>query len=157
MQSPPPTSEPLQFLELTQETLYDYWDFIKRGLGAVLSRVRTADWKAEEIFASFRIGGCCICIVQRGPRNLGFAVYFRQNRPFSRKPDLFLWVAWFLPLRERQPTDNIEEAIFAGLRYLKQVGITNFKANRVMWMSSRRGFERKYGFKPQVMTFWLDN
>lgn len=156
MRSLPQTNEPLQFIELKQEQAHQYWPFIKPGLEHIKQRIPDADWLPEDIFTAFKNQWTNICLVRRGTRDLGFAVYQRQLRPFSNIPDIFIQAAWFLNLKDRQPGDNIVECIFAGLRYLKTVGMSSYGAKRIIWMSPRKGWERKYGFKPQVHTFWLD-
>jgi len=152
------TSEPLQLVEVTPETLYEYWPFIRRGLDVIHSKLKT-DWFPEEQFAAFRTGTHKFLVARRGNRLLGFAGYYRELRLFTLKPRLFVWALWFLPLRERQPTDNFHEVFWTGLRYLSEVATRQYGTHVIAWITTdkrRRGYERKYGFKPTCSTFEIE-
>jgi len=106
-----------------------------------------------DVLGAIRGGQAECVIVSRGTKALGFVVWYRQARPWSGKLDLFVWAAWAIPLREREAGDNVSEAVLLTVQWLKEqkrlIG-----ANKIVFISSRKGFARRFGFKPVLMTFW---
>ena len=130
--------------------LHQHWDFIERGLEAIRRKVKP-DWLAGDVYGALRADAAVACIVSRGVRLLGFLIWHRQERPWSHKLDVFVWATWALPLRERLPGDDIAEAIWRGREYLYGVKRA-IGAEKVIAISSRRGFVKRYGFKELFFT-----
>jgi hypothetical protein len=140
---------PLTLFELKPERLHELWPFIQRGLIAVEKKVKP-DWRPEDVYAALRAGQASCVIVEQGSARLGFLVYYRQIRPFSGKPELFVWAAWDIGLRP--------DVISAVWRYINNVAISNYGTDVITWGTSARrarSFERKYGWKPAFVTFHI--
>lgn len=131
--------------------LHVYWPFLERGLNDIHKRTHP-DWLPPDVFMALRADAATAVIISRNSRLLGFIVWHKQERVFSHILDVFVWGAWALPLRERQPGDDVAEAISRGYEYLlgvkKAIG-----ASRIIMISPRKGFQRKYGFKPLFTTY----
>ena len=155
MPEPSTKIEPVELAELKLESLHAHWPFVRRGLDAIHQRLKP-DWIPENVFAALVAGHSSCVVVSRGARPIGFVVYYKQPRPFSFKPELFVWAAWALPLRERLQSDNLPEAIAIVWRYLVNVAKGNYGTNVISWISPRGGFERKYGWKPHFKTFQIE-
>lgn len=142
--------DPVVISPVKPAELHQHWAFLRRGLDDIVRRVKP-DWISEDIFGAIRADVVTAIIVSRGTHKLGFAVYHRQNRPWSGKYDLFLWAAWAIPLRERLPDDDLPQAIQHGIAYLHDVR-RSIGAERLVAISSRRGLCKKYGLKTLFYT-----
>lgn len=131
--------------------LHVYWPFLERGLNDIHKRTKP-DWLPPDVFMALRADAATACLVLRDARLLGFIIWHRQERVFSHILDVFVWAAWSLPLREQLSTDNMPEAVARGYEYL--LGIKQaIGASRIIMISPRKGFQRKYGFKPLFTTY----
>jgi hypothetical protein len=150
------TNKPLVLFEVTPERLQDLWPFLRRGLEDI-KRKQKPDWIPESVFAALATGGTQCVIASRGDRLLGFEVFYKQIKPWSRKPELFIWAAWDLPIREWQEGDDMPEMVAAMWRYVNNVAISNYGTDVITWgttLSRARAYEKKYGWKPKYVTFY---
>jgi hypothetical protein len=83
------TPWPVALAEIKPETLFQHWPFIKGGLEAVCKKVQP-DWIPETIYSAISTGHANCVLAQRGGKDIGFVVYYKQPRPFSLKPELFI-------------------------------------------------------------------
>lgn len=131
--------------------LHIYWPFLERGLNDIIRKTHP-DWLPPDVYMALRAEAATAVIVSRGTRLLGFIVWHKQERVFSHILDIFVWAAWALPLRERLPGDDIEEAVWRGIEYLRELKLT-LAAKRDIAISSRKGLCKKYGLKPLFTTY----
>ena len=161
-------SLPVQIDHVKPEQLHDVWDWVRgrkasmvliddhrtfryaTGIERIIAKVKP-DWKPEDLYASARAGLANLYIVKRGDRKLGFFAIYRQNRPFSGRAELFLWCAYTIPIREREPDDNLDEAIRASIEFMYQHARAN-SCDSVVMLSTRKGLER-FGFT-RTFTTW---
>jgi hypothetical protein len=151
------TNAPLILFEVTPERLQDLWPFLRRGLDSVHKRMHP-DWLPESVFTALAMGGASCVIAQRRNRLLGFQVYYRQLKPWSKKPELFIWAAWDLPIKEWQEGDDIPEMVAAMWRYVNNIAISNYGTDVITWgttVGRARAYEKKYGWKPKYVTFYI--
>lgn len=145
----------LELFELKQEDLQRYWPFLRRGLDDIKRKIRP-NWLPEDIFTVLRAGQVSCVIGRRGTRLLGFQVYSKQQRPFSYEPELFIWAAWNLPLRERQGDDDMRELVLAMWRHVGNVATSNYGTDNIAWMTRygrAKAFKEKYGWRPAYAAF----
>lgn len=147
--------EPLDLVEVKPETLHHFWPFIDKGLKSVIRKVQP-DWIEGDIYAALRGAQANAVIAVRGGHYLGFSVYYKQPRPFSLKPELFIWATYTIPLKERRPNDNVPAAFQAVWRYLERIAIYGYGTRSLAWISTRKGFERQYGWRPRFMMFSVE-
>ena len=146
----PTINPPVVIIPVKPSELHQWWPFIERGLFDICRKVHP-DWIPPDVFGAIRADAAKACIVMRGIRALGFFIYHPQNRPWSGILDLFVWATWALPLRERLPADGMAEAIQRGIEYLHEIK-RSLAAQRIIAISSRRAFTRRYGFKTLFQT-----
>lgn len=145
---------PIILTEITPLNLFEHWPFIKRGLKTIIRRVKP-DWRSENVFSALTTGHTNCVLAQRAGKSLGFVVYYKQPRPFSLKPDLFIWGAYDLPLRERTQADNVPEAVATVWRYLGIAAKTNFGTSVIVFNTTpgrAKAFEQKYGWSPTFVS-----
>jgi hypothetical protein len=148
----PPT---IELIELTPLTFGEYQEFVEEGLSTVVRKVRP-DWGVPNIVSAVYAGNTNCVLVRRNGKNIGFVVYYKQPRPFSLKPDLFIWAAYAIPLKHRSRADNVPEVVDVVWRYLAENAKTKFGTNVIRWMTSARrakSFAKKYGWKPDFVSF----
>ena len=159
------TPPSVSITQLKVAELHLYWGFIRghrrlaprlpaTGLEAILAKVK-ADWHPEDVYAALRGEHATCIIVSRETRLLGFVIYYTQPRPWSGKLDLFIWCAWGLPPCLTVPGDNLPEAVLLTHQFLRNVK-TELKAENIVFITSisRRGFAKRFGFRPMFTTFW---
>ena len=148
-------NEPVQLSEIRPETLHTHWPFIRSGLDSIVQKVHP-DWIPENVFSALATGHANCVLAQRGGKDIGFVVYYRQPRPFSMKPDLFIWAAYSIPFKQRSPADNVPDVIATVWRYLANTAKSNFGTSVIAWIttpSRARAFKKKYGWSPSFVTF----
>jgi hypothetical protein len=151
--SVPNSPAPFSFVPMRSNDLHQYWPFLRRGLETICRKVKPApDWIPEDIYAALRTEIAVALIGSRGPRQLGFVIYHKLERPHSHLLDMFVWAWWAIPLGERLPSDNIPECMSLGWEYLREVKKA-LGANRIIGISSRPGIIKKYGFKFLFYTY----
>ena len=131
--------------------LHTYWPFLERGLKDIHRKVEP-DWIPPDVYGALRAEAATAAIASRDHRWLGFAIYHRQERPWSHKSDLFIWCLWNIPLRERLPTDDVPEAMQRGIQYLKEVQ-RMMGAERMVSITSRRSIVQRYGKRELFITY----
>jgi hypothetical protein len=147
---------PLFMLEVTRETLHRHWPFIREGLEAIIARLslngkkpeRIPDWIPPDVYDKLANDASRCVLAMRGEKYLGFAIYYKDLRPFSRKPDLFIWAGYAIPFKQRSQTDNVPEAFAAVWRYLVVVAKTTFGTRVIRLMTTperAKAFRRKIG------------
>lgn len=146
----PTIIKPLSIISIKPAELHTYWPFIQRGLLAIRRKVES-DALPEDIYGAIRAEAAYVFIVSRETRWLGFAVWHKQERPWSHKLDMFVWGVWTIPLRERLPGDNVTEAFQYGRAHLHEIK-RSLAANRIIGISSRKGLCKRYGFKELSFT-----
>lgn len=146
--------QPVIIAQVNPQFIHDIYPFLLRGMLAIKKRV-PADSEPEDVYAAIRNGGAQAHIISRGERRLGFIVTYKQTRPFSGRKELFLWLAWSIPLRERQEGDNVPDAVEQAMAFMREQARAT-GCDSIVHMSSRRGFE-KFGFRIQTHTYrlWL--
>jgi hypothetical protein len=138
-------------LQVDPQRIHDIWPFLRRGIEDIKRRVES-DFIPEDTYWWLRQNAAQAYIVSRGERRLGFFCSYIQARPFSGKKELFLWLAWAIPLAERQPDDRVMDAVRKSVEYMhNQKRAAGCEC--IVALSSRRGFER-YGFFPTI-TSWV--
>lgn len=139
------------------QNLHDHWSFAHQGIETVMRKLGRdkIDFLVEDVFAALRNGGATLYLVTRGSRVLGYWIAYVQIRPFSGKKELFLWIAYSIPLRDRLPDDNVPEAVVLSMDYMKQQARA-LGCDSIVHLSSRRGFQL-FGFEPTVTSWrlWL--
>lgn len=148
-------NEPVQLSEITRETLHRHWPFIETGLKEIIRKV-SPDWIVPDVYAALSTGHTNCVLAQRGGKDIGFVVYYRQPRPFSMKPDLFIWAAYSIPFKHRSTADNVPEVVELVWRYLANTAKSNFGTSVIAWIttpSRARAFKKKYGWSPSFVTF----
>lgn len=152
------TPWPVALTEVKPETLHQDWPFIKKGLTAVLAKV-TPDWRDEDIYTALATGASNCVMARRGGRDIGFVVYYKLARPFSKKPDLFIWAAYTIPFKERLPSDNVPDLVATVWRYLCLVAKSNFGTSVIVFITTAKraeAFKRKYRWLPRYVTFMVE-
>jgi len=149
---------PVLLSETKPETLHQDWQFIEQGLTAVIKRVKP-DWIAADIYAALATGAANCVMARRAGKDLGFVVYYRQQRPFSKKPELFIWAAYTVPFKQRSQTDNVPDLVATVWRYLVIVAKSNFGTSVIAWITTAKraeSFRRKYRWLPRYVTFQVE-
>lgn len=149
------TSNSLRTVALKPDDLARVIPFLTRGLDHIRSRIRP-DWEPQHIMATLFAGTASCVLLSRGCRHLGFVVYHRQERPWSKKPELFIWAAYDLPLKERLPDDRFDEVVAAAWHYLCNTAKVVYGTDIMSWITSSRrakAFERKYGWRSSWTIF----
>ena len=146
---------PVSITAADPKDLHRHWPLVRRGVGAVMRKLgkRRVDFIIPDVYAGLRNGSCTLHLVSRETRVLGFLISYPQLRPFSGKRELFCWIAWALPLRERLPGDRDPAAALEAIQFLKEHG-KKLECDRIVVASSRRGLAR-YGFTPTITTWTL--
>lgn len=130
--------------------LHKWWPLLNRGLGDIRRKVKP-DWLEADVYGALRAEAATAVIVQRGPRLLGFMVWHKQERVWSRTLDIFVWAVWALPIRERIAADGWPEPFYRGWQYLSDLKRA-IGADKVITIS-RKGLQRKYGWRPIWLTY----
>lgn len=152
---------PLNLFDLKPEHLHAFWPFIRMGLEDI-KRKMGPDYIPEDVYTSIRNGHVTCTMIRRGGRDLGFVIYYRQVRPFSARPELFVWVAWNRPYprvrngvlistEHRLPADGMEEVVPTAWQYLINVAKTQYGTDQISWITRpkrAKAFARKYGWEP---------
>ena len=146
---------PVSITAADPKDLHRHWPLVRRGVGAVMRKLgkRRVDFIIPDVYAGLRNGSCTLHLVSRETRVLGFLITYPQLRPFSGKRELFCWIAWSIPLRERQPGDNVPLAALEARDFLKEHA-KKLECDRIVMASSRKGLVR-YGFTPTITTWTL--
>lgn len=143
-----------ELYELKPEELHQYWAFLARGMTAIKRKLKP-NWIPEDMYAALRSAAVSCVIARRNERLLGFLIYSKQIRPFNFAPELFVWVAWNLPVREWLPDDNMQSAILAVLQYIAKVAKSQYQTDQISWItrpSRAKAFARKYGWGQDWVT-----
>lgn len=135
--------EAVTIAQVLPQNLHDVWEFCRVGVETVRKKVKP-DFRQEDVYASIRFNNAQLYLVTRGTRTLGFFVVYTQRRPFSNRLEYVLWIGYAIPLRERQPDDNVSEAVQLSLDFMRNQARSLGALGPVM-LSTRKGFER-YGF-----------
>lgn len=146
---------PLTLFELKPDQLHQWWPLLKRGLDEIKRKIGP-DYIPEDIYAALRNGQTSCVIAQRSSRPLGFVVYYKQLRPFSARPELFIWAAWDLPYQLRQEGDDVDEMVARMWEYLTLVAKNAYGTDQIAWMTKPRrasAFARKFGWQPTFTLF----
>jgi hypothetical protein len=145
---------PAELFELRQEQLHEMWPFILRGLDYVKKKLKP-NWIPPDLYAFLRNGQLNCIIARRAERLLGFVIYGRQLRPFDFKPELFVWVAYELPMREWEPADEMPVTVQKIWQYLANLAKTQYQTDEITWLTRpgrAKAFARKFGWKPSWVT-----
>lgn len=108
---------PVTIIPIKPADLHQYWPFLERGLNDIVRKVKP-DWIPPDVYSALRAGSATVAIACRGDHQLGFVIYYRQERSWCNKADLFVWCMWNIPLRERLPDDDMPDAMKTGIDYL---------------------------------------
>lgn len=141
---------PVLFTVVKSAELHRYWPFLDRGCRDICRKVKP-DWRPEDLYGALRAEAAVAVIVTRAERMLGFIVWHRQERTWSRTLDVFVWAVWTIPVRERIPADGWPEPFYRGWQYLSDLKRA-IGGNKVITIS-RKGLQRKYGWKPIWLTY----
>lgn len=111
------------------------------------------------MYAALR-GAQVNCVMARGLHNrlLGFQIYSKQLRPFSYEPELFIWAAWDLPIREWLDIDDMTNMVAMMWRYIENIAMTNYGTDHIAMVtkySRAKAFAKKFGWKPTYVTFQI--
>ena len=150
---------PCLITPIAPEDLQAVWPFVRgekrpipTGLERLILKVKP-DFVQEDVFSAIKSGWAKLFIVTRGGRRLGWFVNYIQRRPFSQTPELFLWCAYTIPIRERLMDDDIDDALRQSLEFMHEQK-RQANADRIVMMSTRKGFQR-FGFKESFTTWYL--
>lgn len=148
-------SPPLELVEVKQEDLHRLWDaIIQRGV-LDIKRVQKPEWRPEDIYAALRNGLVNCVFARRAERLLGFLIYNRQQRPFSYRTELFVWLAWNLPIREWLPNDDMQAAVTGVWNYIANIAKTQYQTDQISWItnpSRAKAFTKRFGWRPTWVT-----
>jgi hypothetical protein len=143
-----------ELYELKPEQLHEYWPFLLRGV-TDLKRTMKTNWIPEDIYSALRTSQVNCVIPRRGDRLLGFLIYSKQLRIFNFLPEMFVWAAWNLPIREWQPDDDMAGTVAAVWNYIANIAKTSYGTNEISWVtrpSRAKAFARKFGWQPTWVT-----
>jgi hypothetical protein len=100
--------------------LHDHWPTLKRGLDAIIRKTPNVRWIAEDVYAALANQTAFAFQVWQLParRYMGFFIVHPQNVGFSDKTELFCWAAWTIPLREREPGDDVEGSVRCSIEHM---------------------------------------
>jgi hypothetical protein len=136
--------------QVNPQNLQAIWPFLRRGIDDIKARVES-DFIAEDVYWWLRQNAAQAYLVSRGTRRLGFFVNYIQARPFSGIKEVMLWLAWAIPLAEREPDDHVMAAVRESVRFMHDQKVRE-GCDRIVALSSRRGFQR-YGFQQTISTW----
>lgn len=149
---------PLSITPVEPKDLHQWWPIVERGIECIIRKLghQNVDFIPEDVFSGIRTGGCVLYLVQRDQRSLGFFICYPQQRPFSGRKELFLWLVWDLPLKDQRPEDDMPAVTMAVRDYLVDLAL-KLGCDSISALSTRRGFE-KWNFKPGVINWrlWLN-
>jgi hypothetical protein len=152
-QNPSPS---FHIVEVTPALLHGFWPFIHRGLIDIWRKVHP-DWLPENIFSSLTLGQANCCVGMLGQVPVAYVVYYKQLRPFSHAPELFIWAAWNIPPRERGEDDNMSAVVAKMWEYLSNVAKGTYGTNKIAWITTRdKGFYRRFGVKPAFFIYQVE-
>lgn len=144
-----------ELIELKQEDLHHLWEIIlRRGVNDI-KRTMKPSWVPEDIYAALRNGQISCVAARRGDRFLGFLLYNKQFRLFNYAPELFVWCAWNLPVKEWLPEDEMPKVVGRVWEYIANVAKTQYGTNDITWVtrpSRAKAFTRKFGWQPTWVT-----
>lgn len=144
----------IEISDLKQEEMHKLWPFIRSGL-ADIRRVFKPNWIEEDIYAAVRNTQVNAIYMHRGERLLGFVVFNKQYRLFSYQPEMFIWAAWILPVRDWLKEDDMPLMVPTTWNYLTNVAKTQYQTDQITWITRpgrAKAFARKWGWKPQWVT-----
>jgi len=145
-----------ELFELKQEDLHIYWQAIIERGAADIKRTLKPSWIVPDIYSLLR-NQQVTCLLARGHhgRLLGFIIYNRQQRLFSYEPELFVWLAYNLPIREWKPEDDMPGTVRQVWQYLQNVARTQYQTDQITWItkpSRARAFGKRFGWQPSWVT-----
>lgn len=144
-----------ELFELRQEQLHELWDAIlERGL-IDIRRDMKPNWRIEDVYSALRAQQVNCVLARRAGRILGFLIYSKQLRIFNFLPEMFVWAAWNLPIREWQPDDDMAGTVAAVWNYIANIAKTSYGTNEITWVtrpSRAKAFARKFGWQPAWVT-----
>jgi hypothetical protein len=138
--------------------LHEYWPFLRRGLETIIKKTKHIRWIPEDVYASLSNSAAVAFLVrQDGKRVLGFFIVHPQNIGFSDRTELFLWAGWTLPLREREPGDDVEGGLSFATDYMIKLAHDAGHV-AVSYLTARRGFRIKplHYFKEAFTAYRVD-
>jgi hypothetical protein len=146
---------PAELFELKQEDLHHYWEsLLQRGV-ADIKRDMKPNWLPEDIFSALRQQQVSCVIARRAERLLGFLIYSKQLRIFNYQPELFVWCAWNLPLKEWLPTDDMPAVVTQVWTYVANVAKSQYGTTEITWITRpgrAKAFGRRFGWQPAWVT-----
>lgn len=141
-------------ISVESRLLHFWWPFVHRGLEAVRRKTKP-EWLSEDVYSALRTGSALLLMAMCGQTPVGFTISYIADIPFSGKKELFVWVAWTIPPRERHPDWPVEAAIAHNFDFLVNLARQG-GASRLSCLSPRPGFAKwsaKFGFKPTLHTY----
>jgi len=144
----------IELFDLKQEDLHRYWPFLLRGVADIRRDLKT-NWLPEDIYSALRQAQVSCVLARRADRLLGFLVYSKQQRIFSYEPELFVWAAWNLPLREQLPEDEMPTTVARVWQYIVSVAKNQYGTDEITWLTRpgrAKAFARKFGWRPVWVT-----
>lgn len=144
----------MELFEVKPEELHHYWPFLSRGMQDV-KRDMKPNWIPEDLYAAIKGTQVNCVMARRGERLLGFLIYSKQQRIFNYDPELFVWCAWNIPIKEWLADDNMSEVVANVWKYIANVAKTSYGTNEITWVTRPRrakAFWRKFGWSPTWVT-----
>lgn len=124
--------------------IHFHWPFILRGLTDIIRRAKGhTRWWPEDVYAAiqFRAATCYLSRIEVTP--VGYFIAHPQPVPFAGETELFIWIAWNIPPRERNGL-RVDIAMVEGIRFLAQQAVAqNFCG--LSTVTVRKGFLKRYG------------
>ena len=140
--------------ELKPEELHKFWPLLRRGVNDIKRKCKP-NWVPEDIYSAIRTAQVNCVISLRGERFLGFVIYSKQLRIFNYLPELFVWLAWNLPVREWLADDDMPAAVTQVWQYIANVARTQYQTDQITWITPpgrARAFSRRFGWRAAWVT-----
>lgn len=103
----------LVITQLAPEALHEYWPYLKRGAEDILRKVgKHTDWIVEDLYAALRYpeaSHTVLWLVSRNAKQVGWAAGNLERTKYGQL-EFFVWDGWTIPLREREPEDDVDGA-----------------------------------------------
>jgi hypothetical protein len=143
-----------ELIELKPEELHRFWPFLLRGMLDVKHDMQP-NWIPEDLYAALKQAQVNCVMARRDERMLGFLVYSKQQRIFNYEPELFVWCAWNIPMREWLPDDDMAAVVARVWAYIANIAKTVYGTSEITWVTRPRrakAFERKFGWPASWVT-----
>jgi hypothetical protein len=138
--------------------LHAEWPFLVRGLADIQRKAHgKTRWWLEDVYAAIQTRQATAYIVSVGDAPAGFFVVHPQQVPFSGETELFLWIVWSIPLRERNGADYAA-VTHETLQFIAALALQGGHS-AVATLTVRPGLLRRFGnlWQSEVISARMDN